>query len=352
MRFKWRRRLAVTAFALSSMLPFAGCSSQQQQASDEVAAEAQGQQEEGGQQTADAAQTQGEGASQGEETAQEAPANGEATAQAEGGENAAASNNVVSNEAAAPEGEAGDGGDLQSMITEMNGAGQAPAAEGEAPVADAAAAPEAQAAANAAPVESAEAVPAEAAPAASAPAEVASVPGMPEMGSKMAYVVEAGDTLGKIAAKIYGDQKRWRDIANLSGMENPNHIYPGDIVYYSLDDSSRNFAAAYESVRRAKEIVQEGDTLAAISKRVYGTSKAWRHIWRQNDNIDNPDQLTAGMVVYYVEKGAFNAAMTKVKSLNFAKELKSSNQKVVKSAKIGSKSNVTAQAHAFIGFSA
>jgi hypothetical protein len=134
-------------------------------------------------------------------------------------------------------------------------------------------------------------------------------------------------------------------------MDNPNHIYPGDIIYYSLEESSRNFASAYEGIRRAKEIVQDGDTLAAISKRVYGTSKAWRHIWRQNDNIDNPDVLTAGMAVYYVEKGAFNAAMAKVKGLNVAKATKASAQKVFKSAKVGQKSNVTAQSYAFIGSS-
>jgi len=337
MRFKWRRRLAVTAFALGSMLPFAGCSSQQQQASDEVAAEGQGQQEEGGQQE-EVAETQQGGESQGEETAQEAPANGEATAEASGEENGAAGNNVVSNEAPAADGEAGDGGDLQSMVTEMNGSNQAPPA-GE----EVAAPAEAQAAA---PVDAGQ-VPAEA----TQVAEAVAVPGIPEMGSKMAYVVEAGDTLGKIASKIYGDQKRWRDIANLSGMDNPNHIYPGDIVYYSLEESSRNFASAYEGTRRAKEIVQDGDTLAAISKRVYGTSKAWRHIWRQNDNIDNPDVLTAGMAVYYVEKGAFNAAMTKVKGMNVAKAAKASAQKVFKSAKVGQTSNVTAQSYAFIGSS-
>jgi hypothetical protein len=57
------------------------------------------------------------------------------------------------------------------------------------------------------------------------------------------------------------------------------------------------------------------------------------------------------MVVYYVEKGAFNSAMTKVKSQNVAKAAKAGVQKVFKSAKVGQKSNVTAQAYAFIGSS-
>lgn len=358
MRFKWRRRLVVTAFALGSMLPFAGCSSQQQQASDEVAAEGQGSQEEGGQQNAELAATQGEAASEQNAGAEEASAQAAPSNEATAEENASGGENVVSNEAA-PAGDDANGGDLQAMIGEMNSAnGGQPAEEGaqegemaavptEAAPETVDAAPAGEASPEAA---TAEAAPVQGQPAAEATGDVAA-PGMPEMGSKMAYVVEAGDTLGKIAAKIYGDQKRWRDIANLSGMENPNHIYPGDIVYFSLDDSSRNFAAAYESVRRAKEIVREGDTLAAISQRVYGTSKAWRHIWRQNDNIDNPDVLTAGMSVYYVEKGAFNAALIKVKSAEFAKVSKVKNQKVSNVKKTPNKANVTVQAFAFSGSS-
>jgi len=322
MRFKWRRHFAVMAFAMGSMLPFAGCSSQQQQATDEVAAEGQqggGDEEQGGQQEASA------DGQAGAETADGAPANG-ATDATGGGENVASNNATTSAQGSAD-------GDLQEIITEMNGSSQNQAAAGAAP-ADAASAPEA-ATAEAAPADAASAAPAAAT--AAAPAAVA---GMPEQGSKMAYVVEAGDTLAKIAMKIYGDQKRWKDIANLSGMDNPNHIYPGDMVYYSLDDSSKNFASAYESIKRSKEVVREGDTLAAISQRVYGTSKAWRQIWRQNDKIDNPDILSAGMTIYYVEKGAVKTALNKLTGQDFAKVLKGSKtsaEKVVKSVKVMSK---------------
>jgi nucleoid-associated protein YgaU len=349
MRFKWRRRLAVTAFALSLMLPFAGCSSQQQQASDEVAAEGQGGQEEGGQQSETAAaQSQGGENAEGEEATAQAAPNNEAPAE---GESSEGGENVVSNDAAAPA-EEGVDAEAQALSGEINASAESqasaeqPAAEGEAATADAGgeiAAPaegEATASAETA-VASAEGAPA-------VPAEVAA-PGLPQMNSKLAYVVEAGDTLGKIATKIYGDQKRWRDIANLSNMSNPNHIYPGDVVYYTLEESSRNFASAYESIKRAKEIVREGDTLAAISKRVYGTSKAWRHIWRQNDNIDNPDELTAGMSVYYVEKGAFSVALSKVKSIELAKVQKVDATKGFKAAGSVKKSNTVVKVPVFTG---
>lgn len=349
MRFKWRRRLAVTAFALSLMLPFAGCSSQQQQASDEVAAEGQGGQEEGGQQSETAAaQSQGGENAEGEEASAQAAPNNAAPAE---GESSEGGENVVSNDGAAPAEEGADA-EAQAMSEEMNAnaesqvSAEQPAAEGEAATADAggeiAAPAEGEAAEGAeTAVASAEGTPA-------APAEVAA-PGLPQMNSKLAYVVEAGDTLGKIATKIYGDQKRWRDIANLSNMSNPNHIYPGDVVYYTLEESSRNFASAYESIKRAKEIVREGDTLAAISKRVYGTSKAWRHIWRQNDNIDNPDELTAGMSVYYVEKGAFSVALSKVKSIEVAKVQKVDATKGFKAAGSVKKSNTVVKVPVFTG---
>jgi len=147
-------------------------------------------------------------------------------------------------------------------------------------------------------------------------------PGLPEIGSKMAYIVEAGDTLGKISRKIYGTPGRWNELATLSGMANPSRIYPGDLVYYTLDEKAVSFATAYESIQRGTESVQPGDTLATIAQRIYGSSKAWRSLWRHNDNIDNPDILTAGNPIYYVPSGAATAAINTIKS-NIAKSSKS-----------------------------
>lgn len=323
MRFNWRRRLVVTAFAAASLLPFTGCSSQQQQqATEEVAAE-EGQ---GG---------EGEGGNA-EANAENANANtaGENTANTEGeGVQAGGGEDVVANNATASANtDASTNGDLKEIISEMSTPAEgAVAAQGE-PAEGAEAAPAAPttngtAVANAAPASAPEAAPA-AQPAGAEAA--AAVPGLPELGSKMAYVVEPGDTLGKIAAKVFGDQKRWRDIAGLSGLENPNHIYPGDLVYYSLDDSSKGFAANYESIRRSKEIVRQGDTLASIAKRIYGKSHLWKHIWRQNDNINNPDELAAGMTVYYVTPEFIKTAFNKIKD-STTKTINASTKKLNKS---------------------
>ena len=124
--------------------------------------------------------------------------------------------------------------------------------------------------------------------------------GLPEMGSKMSYIVKRGETLSVIAQNIYGDMNMWQEMATLTGMENPNRIYPGDVVYYQLTDSSVAFATAYENVERAEVVVQSGDTLASISENVYGDAGQWKSVWRQNDQIDNPDRLEIGQVIYFV----------------------------------------------------
>ena len=138
-------------------------------------------------------------------------------------------------------------------------------------------------------------------------------PALPELGSKMPYVVQPGDTLAKISMRIYGDVNRWNEMASLTGMSNPSRIYPGDVVYYTLDEAALAFSSAYESVARVEEVIQQGDTLATISRRVYGTSKGWKAIWRQNDTIDNPDMLQAGASVFYIQAEALTAAVETAK---------------------------------------
>ena len=134
---------------------------------------------------------------------------------------------------------------------------------------------------------------------------------LPEMGTTMAYIVERGDTLGKIATKVYGSISKWREVMSLSNLADPNKIYPGDVVYYQLNEESYSFAERYENITRGSTTVQAGDTLAKISRRVYGTSSAWMNIWRQNDWINDPTKLIVGKTVYYVNAGEFVAETLK-----------------------------------------
>ena len=46
------------------------------------------------------------------------------------------------------------------------------------------------------------------------------------------YTVVGGDSLSKIAKKIYGDASRWKDIfeANKDTIKNPDLIHPGQVL--------------------------------------------------------------------------------------------------------------------------
>jgi nucleoid-associated protein YgaU len=46
------------------------------------------------------------------------------------------------------------------------------------------------------------------------------------------YTIVAGDSLSKIAKKIYGDANRWKEIfeANKDTIKNPDLIHPGQVV--------------------------------------------------------------------------------------------------------------------------
>lgn len=240
---------------------------------------------------------------------------------------------------------AANGGDenLQQIIEEMNQTnGAAPANEA---VAENTAGGFDNLAANTAPVDNAAVAPpvdAGAAPAA-APAAPAA-PGLPELGSKMAYIVQKGDTLAKIAQRVYGDMNKWTEIADFTGIANPKLIYPGDVVYYQLTEQSTAFANAYEAVQRTEVEVAQGDTLATISSRVFGNSSLWKLIWRQNDKIDDPDRLTAGTKIYYIDQSAMAALDQGLKATLAAKKAESSKKfNKVASAKKNSNKTVSKQ---------
>lgn len=321
MRFSVKRLLGVSALSIFLGLGLTACSGQQQaEEGVEVSEQGDGQgvDNQGGDSQAaeNGAEANAQAANQSEEVADAQSANGTETADA------------------AP---SGSENDLQEIIQEMN---SQPAADTAAAPADAgvqaapadAAAPQQAAAAPAAAPEAAPEAAAAAAPTqqaaapASAPAgnSAAAMPfqpggtpaaaGLPEIGSKMAYVVEQGDTLGKISRKIYGTPSRWNELASLSGITNPSRIFPGDVVYYTLDEKAVSFAQAYESTQRMEIQVGNGETLATLAKRVYGNSKAWRAIWRQNDKIDNPDVVPPGTVIYYIPTGSSTATINKIKN--------------------------------------
>ncbi|PXX68490.1 LysM domain-containing protein [Nocardia tenerifensis] len=64
-------------------------------------------------------------------------------------------------------------------------------------------------------------------PVAEAPAAEEAQPPAPEVRT---YTVEPGDTLWAIAERFYGDGNRYQEIANASGIDNPDLINPGQVL--------------------------------------------------------------------------------------------------------------------------
>lgn len=101
------------------------------------------------------------------------------------------------------------------------------------------------------------------------------------------YVVVRGDSLSKIAKKIYGDFHRWKDILKMNpSIKNPSRIFPGKVLAYVADtESAQAFAEKYKESEKQSVLtktIKTGDTLAGIALESLGDMGFWRYIWFKN----------------------------------------------------------------------
>lgn len=54
------------------------------------------------------------------------------------------------------------------------------------------------------------------------------------------YTIQAGDTLGKIAEKFYGDASRYQEIAEANNIDNPNNIRVGQTINIPDDEAPKS----------------------------------------------------------------------------------------------------------------
>ncbi len=118
---------------------------------------------------------------------------------------------------------------------------------------------------------------------------------LPEEGSMVPYHVRKGDTLAKIAGRIFGSAARWQELAEQNNIVNPNLIYAGDVLLYRMDAKAKEFAAKQDSATKKVVKVASGESLWSIAEREFGNAAAWRVIWKDNPTIKNPDVIHAGM---------------------------------------------------------
>lgn len=109
------------------------------------------------------------------------------------------------------------------------------------------------------------------------------------------YTVKNGDTLMLIAFKIYGDYRKWKDIANYNGLSSGTPA-AGSTIKYSKDGSGFRWNPA-----GLPYLIKRGDTLASISNDKYGTTSKWRSIYENNQPmIRDPNLIFAGFTLYYL----------------------------------------------------
>jgi hypothetical protein len=122
------------------------------------------------------------------------------------------------------------------------------------------------------------------------------------------YRVKSFDTLMKISFAVFGDLRRWREIAeqNPGKVGRLNSLTPGTFLHIRVT------GAIDVSKNGDPYLIRRRDTLIKISDHLYGTPRKWWAIWDNNrELIHDPNRIYAGFTLYYhpdLSKRSFTAA--------------------------------------------
>ncbi|MCB9062076.1 MAG: LysM peptidoglycan-binding domain-containing protein [Halobacteriovoraceae bacterium] len=114
------------------------------------------------------------------------------------------------------------------------------------------------------------------------------------------YKVEKGENLMLIAQKLYQDYSKWKQIyeLNKNTIAQPEILKTGSILKVKDPQKSLNDREGSPYL-----ISNNNDTLQKISKKLYGSSRYWYHLWFLNrELITNPDKIYLGFTIYYLPK--------------------------------------------------
>jgi LysM repeat protein len=119
----------------------------------------------------------------------------------------------------------------------------------------------------------------------------APAPAAAQPGGETIYIVERGDTLGKIAAR-YG--VTIKQVVDLNSIANPNIITPGQKLRIPVAAPAATKAPASGQTGSQKTYtVRAGDTLVAIATNFGVTVQAIQQL----NNLTSPDQIYTGQVL-------------------------------------------------------
>lgn len=112
------------------------------------------------------------------------------------------------------------------------------------------------------------------------------------------YEVLPKDTLMSIAHKIYGNSNRWRDILhwNQNKILGQRKLIPGTTLWIKKPENSFVPLKSTNQSDLGYYIVKEGETLGAISYKLYNTHQIWPHLWDINrETLPGPNHIFKGV---------------------------------------------------------
>jgi nucleoid-associated protein YgaU len=133
------------------------------------------------------------------------------------------------------------------------------------------------------------------------------------------YTVREGDTIVRIAKRLYGKDEHWQSIAKANPRVDPQKLRAGQTLKVPVDPANIQGVlvnppphaapptASPEPPRGAaiEYVVRPGDTLGEIARSFYGKSSLWQAIVDANrDQISSPEQIRPGMKLRIPPVGA------------------------------------------------
>ncbi len=121
------------------------------------------------------------------------------------------------------------------------------------------------------------------------------------------YVIQRGDTFGRIAVREFGSARYESAIARSNPFKDPRRLVPGETLMLPLDPENIQGLVEAGGERRAAEppapavieyVVQPRDTLGGIAQRFYGSARETRQILDANrDRLRSADQIRVGQTL-------------------------------------------------------
>ena len=115
------------------------------------------------------------------------------------------------------------------------------------------------------------------------------------------YTVQPGDTLSSIAQRFYGTTADWQWLyqANRSVIENPNAIYPGELLNVPYGPPASSTTSASASAGSAGSAASAGSTMLTSSATLSGTlsCSGLEELWEQAGGSDGQAVMAASIAM-------------------------------------------------------